>query len=153
MNGVVKFSEAASLAMHAMALFAAKRDHRFQAQDVARALPVSSSHLAKVLQRLAKMGLIASTRGRGGGFTLARAPEEITLLDVYEAVEGPLGVSRCLFSTPRCNGECLFGDALGEAGKLIRDRLAKARLSELGGVLKAGLSCPPPRPRRPSKKD
>jgi Rrf2 family protein len=149
MSSVVKFSEAASLALHAMGLFAADRDRRFQARDIALALPVSSSHLAKVLQRLAKMGLIESTRGRGGGFTLARVPEEITLLDVYEAVEGPLDVSRCLFSTPRCNGECLFGAALGDAGKLIRDRLAKARLSELTWVLKGRLA-PKPRTARRS---
>jgi len=143
MSGVVRFSEAASLALHAMVLIAAERGRRFQIRDIAQALPVSSSHLAKVLQRLAKEGLIDSTRGRGGGFALARDPARITLLEVYEAVEGPLQVSHCLFATPQCGGDCLLGDTLGTAGALIRDRLAGSRLSDLAAVLGGRLKQPP----------
>ena len=94
---MVKFTEAASLALHAMALLAAQRERRFQIHDMAEALPGSTSHLAKVLQRLAKVGLITSVRGRGGGFVLSRDPAQITMLEVYEAIEGPLEVCRCLF--------------------------------------------------------
>jgi len=148
MSGVIRFSEAASLALHAMVLIAAERDRRFQIRDIAQALPVSSSHLAKVLQRLAKMGLIDSARGRGGGFALARDPERITLLEVYEAVEGPLEVSHCLFSTPHCGGDCLLGGTLGTAGALIRDRLAASRLSELASVLQRRVERPRGKPAR-----
>ncbi len=46
--------------------------------------------LLQVLRDLAKQGILSSTRGGGGGFTLARPPEEISLLDIVEAVEGPM---------------------------------------------------------------
>ncbi len=131
MSGVIKFTEAASLALHAMALLASERDRRFLIDDVADALPVSRAHLAKVLQRLARAGLIASTRGRGGGFQLARDPARTTLLDVYEAVEGRLEVCECMFAEPQCRGDCILGDALGVASGIVRDRLARTRLSEL----------------------
>ena len=143
MSGVVRFSEAASLALHAMVLIAAERGRRFQVRDIAEALPISSSHLAKVLQRLVKVGLVDSARGRGGGFALARDPAEITMLEVYEAVEGRLEVSHCLFATPQCGGDCLLGDTLGKAGTLIRDRLAGSRLSDLVTVLQSRLKRPP----------
>jgi len=71
MNSVLRISEAASLAMHAMMALAAQPEHRRSAQDLARQLDVSLAHLAKVLQRLAKAGYVASTRGPKGGFTLA----------------------------------------------------------------------------------
>jgi len=145
MNGVVKFTEAVSLALHAMAFLAAQRDRRFQIHDIAGALHVSPSHLAKVMQRLAKIGLIRSVRGRAGGFVLARDPEEITALEIYEAVEGPLEIRQCLFPEPQCRGTCMLGDTLAKASGLIRDRLSRASLTELSAVF----SETPPGKRRP----
>ncbi len=148
MSGIIHFSEAASLAIHAMVLLATERDRRLQIRDIAQALPVSSNHLAKVLQRLTKQGLIESVRGRGGGFALAREPAKVTLLEVYEAVEGPLQVSHCMFSTPHCQGDCLLGDTLCKAGSLIRDRLAGSHLSELTALLQRRLGRPAATARR-----
>lgn len=48
--------------------------------------------LLEILHDLVKHGMLRSTRGGGGGFTLARGPEDITLLDVIEAIDGPLPV-------------------------------------------------------------
>jgi Rrf2 family protein len=149
LSSVVKFTEAASLALHSMALLAAERERRFQIHDIADALPGSTSHLAKVLQRLAKVGLITSVRGRGGGFVLARDPAQITMLEVYEAIEGRLDVRGCAFPDPQCSGDCIFGDALGAASRLIRERLAHTRLSELHTVLPAGSAAQSPKRRRP----
>lgn len=60
----------------------------------ARRLPVSL--VAKTLQDLARAGILASKRGRGGGFSLAKAPGAITVLEVIEAVEGPIALCECL---------------------------------------------------------
>jgi Rrf2 family protein len=149
MNGVIKFTEAASLALHAMALLAADRDRRFQIQDIAGALRVSPSHLAKVLQRLAKIGLIRSVRGRAGGFVLARDPEAITALEIYEAVEGPLAIRQCLFPEPQCHGDCILGDTLAAASGLIRDKLSRTSLAELSAVFSG--TPPGERQFRPAK--
>jgi len=50
------------------------------------------------MQRLTKLGLLRSIRGPGGGFLQARPPAQIKLLEVYEAVEGPLEPQDCVFS-------------------------------------------------------
>lgn len=131
MSGVVKFTEASSLALHAMAILAAQRERRAQVQGIAKTLSVSTNHLAKVMQRLSKAGLVESLRGRGGGFVLRRDPAEISLLDVHEAIEGPLEVRHCLFSPPKCCGECILGDTLTAASSLVREKLSRTRLSDL----------------------
>ena len=63
--------------------------------DVARAYGIPSSFMAKILRQLVRAGLLQSSRGVHGGFALARATSEITLLDVVEAIEGPLALTGC----------------------------------------------------------
>jgi Rrf2 family protein len=64
--------------------------------------------LAKILQRLAKRGLISSQSGPKGGYVLARAPQEITVGEIVRAIEGPIHIVSCLEATDcpqlsRCN--------------------------------------------------
>ena len=113
MPKVMQISEAASLALHSMALLASKPEKIFSVREISSKLHVSEAHLSKVLQRLAKIGLVRSHRGPKGGFVLGKASDKITLLEVYEAIDGPLLSSKCLFNTPICSGEhCIFGDLL-----------------------------------------
>lgn len=131
MPGLVKVSEAASLALHAMACLARRRDGRIPARDIARATRVSRAHLSKVLARLERAGLVKGTRGPAGGYELARAPERVTLKDVYEQIEGPLQRTRCLFGTPVCSGRCMLGSLLEDVDELVGKRLGGTRLSDL----------------------
>ena len=64
--------------------------------EIAAAAQVPPTFLAKILQGLAKLGLVRSARGAGGGFVLGRPAAEITLREVVEAVEGPIVPNRCL---------------------------------------------------------
>ena len=115
-----------------MSLLAGQPDRSFCVTDIARALPVSSNHLAKVLQRLVKEGFVRSSRGRGGGFAMAVDPGEVTLLQVYEAIEGPLATQECLFGTPVCHRkECILGPLLHSVGTQVRDFLSSHRLADL----------------------
>ena len=134
MGGVVRFSEAASLALHTMSYLAVEAGRLVAVREVAEALEVSENHLAKVMQRLSRVGLVTSTRGPKGGFVLARDPRQITLLEVYEAIEGPLEVHHCLFPTPRCNGDCILGDLIGAANATVQDHLSRTHLSDLTRV-------------------
>ena len=131
MSGVVKFSEAASLALHTMSYLAVESDRLVSVREVAEALGVSENHLAKVMQRLTRAGLAASTRGPKGGFVLTREARDVTMLEVYEAIEGPLEVHHCLFPTARCTGDCILGDVVGQANRLVRDHLSRTHLSDL----------------------
>ncbi len=131
MGGVVKFTEASAIALHTMTILAGRPDRYLTVSDVATKLPVSENHLAKVLQRLARAGLVESVRGPGGGFVLRRPASEITLLDVHEAIEGRFVVADCLFSHPSCTGDCVLGDTLREANTLVHARLAHTSLADL----------------------
>jgi len=134
MPNLLRVSEAASLALHAMVFVAGESDGPVSTPQIAESLAVSEAHLSKVLQRLAQMGLVRSVRGPKGGFVLARPDSKITLLNVYEAIEGRLTVSRCLFAKPVCNGHCILGGLLGEVNQRVRDHLAKTTLSQLHDV-------------------
>ncbi len=133
--GALRMSEAASLALHAVALMAAEPERRFTAGEIASRLRGSRTHLQKVLQRLHKAGILESERGRGGGFTLRRSPEKVSLLSVYEAIEGKLSGSKCLMGKPVCDGKrCILGGLLGTVDMWFRAYLSGTKLSQLGGV-------------------
>ena len=67
-------------------------------KKIAQLLNVSHNHLSKVLQRLVKSELIISIKGHSGGFKLAKPAEEVTFLEIYEAIEGRFKPSTCLLS-------------------------------------------------------
>jgi Rrf2 family protein len=115
MSGVVRLSEAVSIAFHAAALMAAEGDRVHTTRDLAGRLGVSRAHLAKVMPRLAKAGLVRSTRGPAGGFRLARPAEATTFLEIYEALEGPVRGPGCPLKRSSCPfSRCLFGELAGE---------------------------------------
>lgn len=70
--------------------------------EIAQSAEVPKSFLSKIFQSFAKMGLVNSYRGTGGGFTLARPAARITLREVVEAVEGPILPNRCLIGKGVC---------------------------------------------------
>jgi Rrf2 family protein len=85
----------------------------------------------QLLRDLAKQGILTSTRGGGGGFVLGRSPEEISLLEIIEAVEGPLKAALPLkVGFPRSAGERLQ-QVLGEITNEIRGQLQAILLSDL----------------------
>jgi Rrf2 family protein len=67
--------------------------------EIAAGAEVPQSFLAKIFQSFAKLGLVTSARGTGGGFILARPASAITLREVVEAVEGPIVPNRCLLGS------------------------------------------------------
>ncbi|MFH1035552.1 MAG: Rrf2 family transcriptional regulator [Pseudomonadota bacterium] len=131
MTNVLKISEAASLALHTMVLLAANPGKTMSNRDIAGLLKVSEAHLAKVLQRLGRAGLVISQRGPKGGFVLGRDSSEISLLAVYEAVEGPLETKSCLLGKPVCGGNCILGGLLHKVGAEVSDYFSQTRLSDL----------------------
>lgn len=109
------------------------RDRVVLISEIAAAQAVPESYLAKIFQDLVKAGLVRSHRGARGGFTLARAPEDITLRQVIEAIEGPLALNRCLDPREGCerSGECVVHRALSEAQDRLVSALDAVKLSVL----------------------
>lgn len=132
----LRISDAASLALHAAVLLSARPERRMAVNEMAARLHVSQAHLSKVLQRLAKVGLVRSTRGPRGGFVLDKPTGQVTLLEVYEAVEGPLSATHCLLGLQVCGARrCLLGDLGQVVSARVRDYLGTTRLSEVSDVL------------------
>jgi Rrf2 family protein len=135
-HNVLRISDAASLAMHTMVLLASTPEDVVSTGEIAEVLRASEAHLSKILQRLSKAGLVKSTRGPSGGFKLAKEPEEICLLEVYEAMDGPLPESACLLDTPICVGpDCVLGGILKGIGDELKKYLGKTSLDGLIGTL------------------
>jgi Rrf2 family protein len=134
---MLKISDAASLALHTMVLLAANTDRLVSNKEIARILHVSEAHLSKVLQRLSKVGLVYSVRGPNGGFKLNKASDKIALLEIYEAIEGPLVPCNCLLETQVCSERgCILGGILSEINFQIKDYLQKTTLNLLDYVLR-----------------
>jgi len=72
-------------------------------KDICSTQDITPAFLTKILQPLIKAGIVGSQRGVGGGFYLAKSPDQVTLLDVVEAEEGPLHLNLCLESNGACS--------------------------------------------------
>jgi Rrf2 family protein len=132
MASLVRISEAASLGLHTMGLLAGNPRRQFTNQELAAILQASSHHLAKVMRQLVRAGLVLSATGPQGGFRMARPPSQVRLLDVYEAIEGPLPVGGCLLKKPLCRGEdCVLGDLVRKVDHEIRQHLTKTTLAAM----------------------
>jgi Rrf2 family protein len=87
----VKLSKTATLAALAVAYLSTRRtEGHIQARQVAEHLHIPTDSALKVLQALARRGVIHSQLGRSGGYSLEREPHQVTLLQIVEAVDGPI---------------------------------------------------------------
>ena len=135
MPRIMHLSDAATLAIHTMVMLACNPKTSRTVAEMAQAHGASESHLAKVMQRLTRVGLVHSTRGPKGGCRLACDPRTVTLLTVYEAIEGPLEKTECLLDKRVCSGEsCVMGDMLHEMDKHVRGYLSRTHLSDLAHI-------------------
>lgn len=132
-NSILKISDAASIGIHAMLLIANNKGLHTSAKDIAIQLSVSENHLAKILQRLVKAGMITSTRGPKGGFQLTKDSKEITLLEIYEAIDGPLQTSTCILGKKVCiSSSCtILGDLITSINTLVKEKFTNTTLSDL----------------------
>jgi Rrf2 family transcriptional regulator, nitric oxide-sensitive transcriptional repressor len=132
MSNLIHLSEASSLGIHAMVIIARADKKVVNASQIAEQTAASRNHLAKVMLTLSKMGLVKSLRGPSGGFVLAKEPKEITLLDVYEAIEGKILISKCPNDKAICPfDKCLLNNLLHKVTYEIRDYFQNHSLQDL----------------------
>ena len=114
-------------------MFLAARQERSTAAEVAAFYGISSNHLAKVVNQLARRGFVRSLRGIGGGIELARPAEEIVLGDVIEAFEGNLHLLECVSTENVCAIEsfCRLKNVLAEAERIQREYLNSVSLADV----------------------
>jgi Rrf2 family protein len=132
MPGAIQISEAASIGLHTTLVMAEEPERFWNAQELSERLQVSAAHLAKVMQALGRAGLVKSLRGPKGGCRLAKPADEITLLEVYEAIEGPMHTDECLLEKTVCKGnQCQIGKNIRLMNQQIRKMLAESTLESV----------------------
>lgn len=93
----MKITQAGEYALLALIHLARQPEGRLvMIDDISKGERIPKGFLAKILQSLAKAGHIRSRQGARGGFALARSPEQITVLEVIETIEGKIAFQRCL---------------------------------------------------------
>src|ERR1700729_4022298 len=100
------------------------------AGDIAELYKMSTPLMAKVLQKLAKVGLVAARHGSSGGYTLGRDASLISALDVIKAIDGPLFITSCVTSRGACDvaTTCSIREPLRRGDDSILEELARSRL-------------------------
>lgn len=132
MASLVRVSEAASIALHACLWMACNGAEYSRSKDICAALGFSSAHFTKVIQALARAGLVVSTRGPAGGTRLAQPAGQISLLQVYEAVDGAAQTERCLLAPAVCPAKCCkLGRAFAKHNDELRLMLGRTTLAAL----------------------
>jgi Rrf2 family protein len=99
--------------------------------EIARRQQLSAAFLEQLFRRLKVAGLVSPSRGMKGGYVLGRPPQEISLLDVFKALEDPL-VGLAKGSGERAETAVLLA-ALGEAGQAMEAKLSLLNLEDLKG--------------------
>lgn len=129
-----------SLALHAEA------EGPTSVRDIAERTGLPQPYLEQILLALKGAGLVRSKRGVGGGYVLARPPDEITLSDIVSAVDGPIVAGD--FGEPHTNGacdhegQCVLLAIWGDAGEHMRRFLESYHLADLAGMTRGQLPWP-----------
>ncbi|HEV2321461.1 MAG TPA: SUF system Fe-S cluster assembly regulator [Gammaproteobacteria bacterium] len=103
------------------------------AAELATALHLAAPTVSKLLKQFARAGLLNSHRGARGGYTLARPAEDITAVQIIDALEGPVAITQCSMSHSRCGIEsvCGIGHNWQRISLAIRDALRTVTLAQL----------------------
>jgi len=109
------------------------QEERAATSQVAQEQRIPPSFLAKIISQLSIAGLLHTSRGARGGVTLAREPKEITLLEVIEAIDGPIMLNECVGESGSCtfDEECPLRPVWCEAQNELVTRLKNTNFAQL----------------------
>lgn len=116
-----------------------KQDRKiYFVREIAQTWDLPESFLAKIFQKLSKSGILASHRGSGGGFSLARPPEKISLKEVLEAVQGPIALNWCMLHQGQCGKftQCALEKVFSVAQEKVIEVLERTTLAALATGMK-----------------
>lgn len=103
---VVRLSRLSDYAIVLMCEMAASQDKTLSARKLHETTHISQSGIVKILKMLANGGLVTSLRGARGGYSIASEPKEISILDIVQAIDGPISMTLC--SHQATDNPCMF---------------------------------------------
>ena len=109
------------------------QEHACSANEIAEEYGISATLMAKVLQKLAKQGLVAAKHGSTGGYQLTRRPEQISALEVLTAIDGPVLITSCVTSHGNCDAteRCSVKEPLQRVNESILNVLSMVTIAHL----------------------
>lgn len=102
----MKLSTRGKYGLYAMYYLAEHQGEGPQSLQNIASVGIPKQYLEQLLGNLRRAGLVGSVRGAQGGYKIAKAPEKITILDVIDAMEGPLELSECMTNEGTCDRSC-----------------------------------------------
>ncbi|MFY9329175.1 MAG: SUF system Fe-S cluster assembly regulator [Georgfuchsia sp.] len=116
-----------------MSYMAKKPEDIYSAAQMASALGIGAPSTSKILKKLVRHGLVQSLRGVKGGYLLARPPQQISIAEVIDAMEGPLGVTECSIEVGLCAQEanCTISHSWRHLNQVIRQSLDQVSLADM----------------------
>jgi len=102
-------------------------------KDIARRQSICESYLENIFTLLRAAGILKSSRGRKGGFRLAKPPDEISMLDVVQILEGSVSLTACVDSLADCSraAHCIVREVWRKSSDNLRKTLSSITLQEL----------------------
>ena len=115
-------------------------DQRAATGQIARDKSIPPSFLAKIVSQLSVAGLLQTSRGARGGVSLAKPAEAISLLDVVEAIDGPILLNDCVGESSNCdyNDDCPLKPVWCDTQKMLLEQLSKANFAQFAQVAALG---------------
>jgi len=122
-------------AVRCVLYLAGEKDLVANVTEIAHAMHIPKTFLAKILQRLIRGGIVGSLRGMNGGFRLAKKPADISLLDIMEAIQGPAGINVCAVDSKKCHmsSSCAVHPVWVDIRRKVENRLKKETIDKLRG--------------------
>lgn len=142
----MQITRAADYAVRVMVYLAAMPPGvRLQRNTLVELSEAPNSFLSKILQRLVSARLISSYRGAGGGFELAMPASSISLLNVVEAIDGPVQLNVCVHGAEGCGRQlsCVVHSVWTEAQRALVNILGSASIEVLAREAQSSLPIPP----------
>jgi Rrf2 family iron-sulfur cluster assembly transcriptional regulator len=132
----VKLSRAGEYGILGAAYIAQQEKEICFIREISEAWDLPESFLAKILQKLAKAGILHSHKGNMGGFSLSRPAEDISLKEVIEALQGPIIINWCEVSEDLCERfeNCLLERIVNEATVKVREVFSEYSIADLALV-------------------
>lgn len=104
-------------------------------RDIAKSQGLSEKYLSRLIIELRQAGMVESVRGARGGYHLAKNPKEITLLEIIEVMEGPVGIVNCVYKDNKkfCDRieTCGPREVLAIVNEKIRQVLSESTLQDM----------------------
>lgn len=121
-----------------LALYESRINHESASEprlirDIALSQQISEKYISRLIIKLRRAGMVRSLRGAKGGFRLNKKPEEITLLDVTEAMEGPIAIVDCVLEPDSCKNcsQCAVHEIWNGLNQEIRIAMNRVSLKDI----------------------